>query len=272
MDAVQVVGLDAAPGPSLAPWVFERGLPVDLRASDRVSVDAIDLAKLHLPTDPRGARVQIGGRTVEITAVTRGIRSFTLTPYVFAELATARRMIGLGPNQVHYWLLDLADPSCGPGVAAAVAERSPDLQALLRASFRDKTVDYWVGGSGAGVAIGFSALLGLIVGTVIVGQTLYSVTREHERELATLKAVGATRLELASFVAWQAALLAVIGGAVGAVMAAVGQRVLADAGLIVVMSPRVLSMAGAAVVGMCAAASVGSVRKIMRLDAAEVFK
>lgn len=272
LDAVQVVGLDGAPGPSLMPWSMERGLPIDLHAPDRISVDAIDLGKLHLPPDPRGTHVQIGGKTVEIAAVTRGIRSFTLTPYVFADLATARRITGLGERQVHYWVLDLADASCAPSVASAIAERDSDLQALVTASFRAKSIDYWVGGSGAGTALGFSALLGLVVGTVIVGQTLYSVTREHERELATLKAIGATRLELASFVAWQAALLAVIGGTTGLVMAVLGKRLLADAGLMVVMSPHVLFMAGAAVLGMCAAASVGSVRKVLHLDAAEVFK
>jgi putative ABC transport system permease protein len=274
VDAVQVVGLDAAPSPALVPWSLEHGLPADLHARDRVSVDTTDLGKLHLPRDPRGARVQIGvdGPTVEIAAVTRGIRSFTLTPYVFADLATARRMTRLGPTQVHFWLLDLADASCAPIVTEAIHARSPDLLAMDAPSFRAKTIDYWVGGSGAGAAIGFSALLGLIVGTVIVGQTLYSVTREHERELATLKAIGATRLELASFVAWQAALLAVIGCAVGLLMATAGHRVLADAGLMVVMSPRVLGIAGAAVIGMCAAASVGSLRKVLHLDAAEVFK
>jgi putative ABC transport system permease protein len=272
LDAVQIVGLDPVLGPTLVPWSLEQGLPGDLAARDRVSVDSIDLGKLHLPADPRGTRIQIGTHTVEIAALTHGIRSFTLTPYVFSDIATARRLVGLGEGQAHFWVVDVADPGCAMTVAAAIEERHPDLQALTAAAFRKKTEDYWVGGSGAGVAIGFSALLGLVVGTVIVGQTLYSVTREHERELATLKAIGATRTELASFVAWQAALLAVLGGVIGFGLAAIGQHVLADAGLMVVLSPRVLVMASCAVFGMCAVASVGSVRKVLNLDAAEVFK
>lgn len=272
LDAVQVVGLDPAPGPSLVPWSLEHGLPDDLRAVDRVSVDTIDLDKLHMPPDPRGSRMQIGAHTVEIAAVTRGIRSFTLTPYVFADIATARRLVGLGDGQAHFWIVDVNDPSCTQRVISEIGARHDDLQAISAPAFRRKTETYWVGGSGAGVAIGFSALLGLVVGTVIVGQTLYSVTREHERELATLKAIGARRLELASFVAWQAALLAVLGSAIGLGLAAIGQSVLADAGLMVVLSPRVLLMAAAAVFAMCATASMGSVRKVLRLDAAEVFR
>ncbi|MBI4953649.1 MAG: hypothetical protein HY908_16610 [Myxococcales bacterium] len=270
LDAVQLVGFER--GPTLLPWSLATGLPEDLRAPDRVSVDTIDLAKLRLPDDPRGARLELGGHTVQVAAVTRGIRSFTLTPYVFADIATARRVLGLADGQAHYWVVDLADPSCGPRVAREIEARHPDLQAWTTDTFRKKTEDYWVASSGAGVALGFSALLGLIVGVVIVGQTLYSVTREHERELATLKAVGATRGELASFVAWQAVLLAVLGGATGLVFAFVGQRLLAEAGLMVVLSPRVLALAGVAVAGMCATASLGSVRRILRLDAAEVFR
>lgn len=272
LDAVQIVGIDRTAGPTLVPWSLEKGLPADLASRDRVSVDSIDLVKLHLPPDPRGQRIEIGTHTVEIAALTHGIRSFTLTPYIFADIGTARRLVGLADGQAHFWIVDVADSACSATVVQAIERSSADLQALPVSVFRQKTEDYWVGGSGAGVAIGFSALLGLIVGTVIVGQTLYSVTREHERELATLKAIGATRIELASFVAWQAALLAVLGGGIGFCLAGIGQHVLADAGLMVVLSPRVVLMAACTVAGMCFFASLGSVRKVLRLDAAEVFK
>jgi putative ABC transport system permease protein len=225
-----------------------------------------------LPNDPRGTRIQIGGHTVQIAALTRGIRSFTLTPYVFSDIVTARRLVGLGEGQAHFWVVDVADPSCAETVAMAINDRHPDLQALTTPTFRDKTTTYWVGGSGAGAAIGFSALLGLVVGVVIVGQTLYSVTREHERELATLKAIGSTRMELASFVGWQAALLATLGGLIGFGLALAAQQMMINAGLMVILSPDVLAMAAAAVLGMCALASMGSVRKVLSLDAAEVFR
>ncbi len=96
--------------------------------------------------------------------------------------------------------------------------RHPDLIAVRTEDFQQLTEDYWVAGSGAGTAIGFSALLGLVVGVVIVGQTLYAVTREHLRELATLKAIGASDREIVGFVAWQAALLALLGGGIGLVL------------------------------------------------------
>src|SRR5205823_5692141 len=84
--------------------------------------------------------------------------------------------------------------------AAEVAreiEREPELKVWTRSEFRKMTEDYWVEGSGAGIALGLSAILGVVVGFVIVGQTLYTLTKEHLKELATLKAIGATGAELA---------------------------------------------------------------------------
>jgi putative ABC transport system permease protein len=138
--------------------------------------------------------------------------------------------------------------------------------------FRKKTQDYWVFGSGAGSALGFSAILSLVIGTVIVGQTLYAITKEHLRELGTLKAIGATTSELMGFVAWQAAFLAVVGGGVGLLVALILQRAVTAAGLLVVLSPTVLAIGASAILVMCAIASASSVRKVISLEAAEVFK
>lgn len=270
LDAVQVVGAEALG--TVIPWDVALGLPSDLHAPMRVSVDETDLEKLHLGADPRGATLEIGGQTVRVAAVTRGIRAFTLTPYVFADIATARRLLGLGEGQAHYFVVDLADPAQADAVASAIERGNPDLQVLRTSVFARKSERYWVAGSGAGTAIAFCALLGLVVGVVIVGQTLYSITREHERELATLKALGATQGELAAFVALQAGFLAVLGSSLGLVLAFLGQDLLARGGLEVVLSAEVLAAAGIAVTTMCALASIGSLRKVLTLDAAEVFR
>ena len=138
--------------------------------------------------------------------------------------------------------------------------------------FREMTETYWVAGSGAGAALGFSALLGLVVGVVIVGQTLYAVTKEHMRELATLKAIGASPAEIVSFVAWQAAFLALVGGGLGLGMAFGVRNLAVDAGLTIVLSGPVLGVGCGAVLMMCAVASLWSVRAVLALEAAEVFR
>src|SRR5262249_43958244 len=147
--------------------------------------------------EPIGARLEVSGQSVYIAALTEGVRSFTLLPSMFAEIDTARRLAGVGEDRANYWIADLRDPSCTADVIASVQRQNPDLTAMATSDFRKTTQNYWVMGSGAGTALMFSALLGLVVGTVIVGQTLYSITKEHLRELGTLKAIGATNRELA---------------------------------------------------------------------------
>ena len=67
-----------------------------------------------------------------------------------------------------------------------------DREVLTQAEFRNRSVDYWLFETGAGAALIAGAALGMIVGVVIVAQTLYSSTKDHLNEFATLRALGAS--------------------------------------------------------------------------------
>ncbi|MCC6213793.1 MAG: FtsX-like permease family protein [Polyangiaceae bacterium] len=270
LEAVQVVGYEPVADPVL-PWSLARGLPQDLHGPGRVAIDGLDVRKLQIGAEPLGAVLTVGTEEVYVAAVTRGIRAFTLAPYVFAEIDTARRLARMGGDQAYFWLADLARPECRDDVIAAV-KRHGDLDAHAREEFRRMTENYWVAGSGAGTALGFSALLGLVVGAVIVGQTLYAVTKEHLRELATLKAIGATPGEVVSFVTWQAAVLACVGGGLGFLFAYLLATGTAGVGLVIVLSPTVLLIGAGAVLTMCTVAAIWSIRAVLTLEAAEVFR
>ncbi len=55
---------------------------------------------------------------------------------------------------------------------------------------------YWMFGTGAGITVLIAAALGLLVGIVVVAQTIYAATVDHIREYGTLKAMGATNAYL----------------------------------------------------------------------------
>ena len=86
-----------------------------------------------------------------------------------------------------------------------------DVEVLTPAEFRERSRTFWLFGTGAGAALFAGALLGVIVGTVIVAQTLYSSTKEHLNEFATLRAIGSSRRYIYKVIIWQALLSAVIG-------------------------------------------------------------
>ena len=82
---------------------------------------------------------------------------------------------------------------------------------LTPAEFRERSRSFWLFGTGAGAALFAGALLGVIVGTVIVAQTLYSSTKDHLNEFATLRAIGSSRKYIYKVIICQALLSAVIG-------------------------------------------------------------
>jgi putative ABC transport system permease protein len=270
IDNVQLIAAEPRPGHAL-PWSLAEGVPSDLRAPLRIGVDAADLKRLELPARPVGAPVELQDRTAYVGVVTEGIRSFTVVPYLFADPHEARRILGLADGQATFWAIDLARPSCAKAVRADL-ERHADLAVRDRGEFEGMTSHYWVIGSGAGATLAFAALLGLIVGLVVVGQTLYSLTESRSRELATLKAMGASGRELAAFVLWQAGFLSIVGSAIGLVCAFGLQLAVLQLGLTVVLDATVIGAGVGAIIGMCALASLASVRSIYRLEAAKVFK
>jgi putative ABC transport system permease protein len=270
IDNVQLIAAEPRLGRAL-PWSLADGLPSDLRAPMRIAVDAADLARLELPARAIGSPVELQDRTVYIGVVTRGIRSFTVVPYLFADPHEARRILGLADGQATFWAIDLERADCVPAVRANL-ERHVDLAVRDRGEFEAMTSHYWVIGSGAGATLAFAALLGLIVGLVVVGQTLYSLTESRSRELATLKAMGASGRELAAFVLWQAGFLSIVGGAIGLGWAFGLKLLVLQIGLTVVLDATVIGAGLGAIVGMCALASLVSVRSIYKLEAAKVFK
>jgi hypothetical protein len=122
-----------------------------LHAPNRVAIDLIDTTKLQIDGEPMGARLEMGGQSVWVSALTEGVRSFTLVPNVFAEVETARRLARLAEGQANYWVADLHNPSCAADVIATIEANEPDVTAMTQPGFMKKTQDYWVFGSGRGL-------------------------------------------------------------------------------------------------------------------------
>ena len=158
---------------------------------------------------------------VTVDAVTQGIRSFTTLPYVFTTLATARTLLNASPDQSSYTSCNVAPGTSIETVRAALSSRLPDAEILTHAEFRKRSLDYWLFETGAGSALIAGAALGIIVGIVIVAQTLYASTKDHLNEFATLRALGASAGYINKVILMQAVLSALIGYLLGMVLSMV---------------------------------------------------
>ncbi len=268
-ETVQVVGfnLDSTLG---TPWNVVRGRVEDLEAPDAIFVDELYREKLgvtHL-----GQVIEIRGYRARVVGFTRGIRSFTTAPYVFTSFKNAQNYAALREDQTLYILVKGVPGVPVDDVRRALAARLRDVDVVTNAEFSRMTRFYWMFTTGAGVAVLLAALLGLVVGVVVVAQTIYATTMDHLLEYGTLKAIGATNGHLYGVIVQQAVVSAAIGYVLGMAVSWFVVRGSEKGGAAMLLPPEVaVSMLGLTIV-MCAVAALVSIRKVTRLDPAMVFK
>jgi len=142
---------------------------------------------------------------------------------------------------------------------------------LAKAEFRERSLDQWLFSTGAGVALIGGAILGLIVGVVIVAQTLYSSTKDHLNEFATLRALGSSSGYIIRVILAQAALSAVIGYILGMAISMVVVAFSGQTALPILMTPGLAVFLFAITLGMCAISAVSAIVKVTKIDPAMVF-
>ncbi|MDQ3367987.1 MAG: ABC transporter permease [Myxococcota bacterium] len=268
----QIVGVDHQPGtlPMLGPWNVIAGEPHRLTEAGAIVIDKSEHPKLQF--DRVGHVTEIAGVRAEVVAVTSGIRSFTTSPIVFADMRTARSfMPQLGVEPVTYVLVKVA---AGEPVAAVQARINalPNLAAYTRSEMSSRTRSYWSTRTGVGAGFFTTAVLGIIVGFVVVGQILYSGTLQYIREYGTLKAMGARNSAVVKVILWQAMISAALGFAVGAPLAMLMRAGMKAANLTVALSTELYIATLLITTVMCAFAALLSIVKVLRLDPASVFK
>ena len=181
---------------------------------------------------------------MRIAGLTEGIRSFTVTPYVFTTLNRARTLLDMPADKVTYVLVKLEPGADVEAVRNEIcARRVPDSEVLTKAEFRDRSLNHWLFATGAGVALIGGAILGLVVGTVIVAQTLYSSTKDHLNEFATLRALGSSSGYIHRVILAQAAFSAVLGYALGMIIALTIVYLSERTALPIVMTPGACGLA-----------------------------
>ena len=267
---IVIVGADPEDG-GLVPWDVVEGDVASLGTRDAVIIDKSYLEDLGV--SGVGASAQINGNRVRVVGLTDGIRSFTTTPFVFTTFARGRSLLGMAPDQITYGLVQLAPGANAESVRATLQGLLPDLQVMTKEEFRNRSLDHWMLATGAGVALIGGAILGLIVGTVIVAQTLYSSTKDHLNEFATLRALGSSAGYIHRVILSQAALSAALGYGLGMAIALLIIYVTESMALPlpIVMTPGLAVLLFALTLFMCAISAIAAISKVTRIDPAMVF-
>lgn len=265
---VVVVGSDSDEK-GLVPWNLMQGTLEDIKAPDAIAVDHSYLAELGI--NGIGDTAQVATGRVKVRVLTEGIRSFTQSPYAFTTLNRARQLLGADSDRITFLLVKLAPGASSDEVKADLASRLSSADVLTKDEFRARSLKQWLFKTGAGLALIGGALLGSLVGTVIVAQTLYSSTKDHIHEFATLRALGSTKGYIHKVILAQAGLSAVIGYLLGMAIALVILYFSKNSALPLVMTPGLAFWLFALTVGMCAISALSAIVKVTKIDPATVF-
>ena len=268
MTSVVVIGTDVAAG-GLSPWNVVEGTAQSLTTPGTVAIDRSYYERLGV--SGVGATAQIRGLPVTVGAVTDGIRSFTTTPYVFSNLRSARAYIGLPASFTSHFLVRLKPGADIEQTRQHIVSSISGIQALTPDQFREESRTFWLFRTGAGAALVAGAVLGIIVGTVIVAQTLYSSTKDHLYEFATLRAMGASNSYIFQVIICQALVNAIIGFAIAALIGAAIVHFTAKSALQVVITPYLIVALCVITIVMCIVSAITAISRVVRVDPAIVL-
>jgi putative ABC transport system permease protein len=265
---VVVVGTDTDDR-GLVPWSLSEGTLEDIKAPDAIAVDRSYLGELDITGV--GDTAQIANGRVKVRALTEGVRSFTQSPYVYTTLNRARSLLGAEGDRTTYLLVKLAPGANLEAVRADLSRRLTPAEVLTKEEFESRSLKQWLFKTGAGLALIGGAILGSLVGTVIVAQTLYSSTKDHIHEFATLRALGSSKGYIHKVILAQAGLSAVIGYALGMSIALLLLFASRNSALPLVMTPGLAFWLFALTVAMCAISALSAIVKVTKIDPATVF-
>lgn len=273
---ILAVGFDPAHDVLALPGV-RRNLP-RLKLPDVVLFDAASRPEFGPVADAverHGAMVaEVNDRRVTVVDLFRLGTSFGIDgSLVTSDLNFLRLFPDRPPGLIELGLIQLHTGADAGAVAARLAAAlEPDVRILTRSGFIRREVDYWGSTTPIGYVFGFGAIMGLVVGGVIVYQILFADVSEHLAEYATLKAMGYTNRYLAGLVLREAGILAVLGFLPGLLVSLVLYDLTADATrLPMAMTPERAGAVLLLTLAMCGASAVMALRKVRSADPAEVF-
>ncbi|MFM8893744.1 MAG: ABC transporter permease [Planctomycetia bacterium] len=268
-----LIGLDDATLVGAPEGVF-LGSIADLRKPDAVIMDEAGYRRCWPGEPVRLGRIfEMNDRRAVLVGITKASRTFQSFPIVYTRYSQAVRFAP-PERKVLSFVLAEAEEGVDPEEACRRIESRTGLQAVTKKQFVRKTILYYMAKTGIPVNFAITVLLGFIVGTAIAGQTFYLFTVENIRQFGALKAMGTSNWTILLMVLSQAVQVGVVGYGVGVGLAALfGYSATSGLTRLSFFMPwQVLVMTAAAVFVIVLLASLLSIRKVLVVDPAIVFR
>jgi putative ABC transport system permease protein len=275
-----VFGLDDATLIGGPPVMIEGKLE-DLRRQDAIIVNDVGAeTRLAKPAGAHGGRpeplrvgdaLEINDHRAVVVGICRVSRTFQSQPVVYTTYTRATTFAPRERKRLSFVLVKAREGEDQIRLCARIQERT-GLRAQRAKDFKDLTYNYFMQNTGIPINFGIAVALGFIIGTAIAGQTFYNFTLENMRYFGTLKAMGATNGILLRMILLQALLVGSLGYGLGVGGASLFGFLLGGTELSFRLTGELLLFSGAAITLICIFSALISIRRVMSLEPAIVFK
>ena len=249
-----------------------------LRLPDRVLFDRAsrdEYGPLAELLAERGAvETEVNHRRIEVAGLYELGTSFGIDgSLVTSDLNFHRIFSSRSPSHVDIGLVHLETGADPEFVRDRIISTIPgDVDVLTQAQFVAREIEYWNESTPIGFVFSFGVIMGLVVGSIIVYQILFSDVQDSLAEYATLKAMGYTHRYLVGVVMREAVLLGLFSYLPAVALTLV---VYAQAGAATNLPIEMNIVRAAAVLGltlfMCCSSAGLAVRKLRSAQPAEIF-
>lgn len=256
-----------------APNTLLVGKLADLRQPDAVIMDERGYRVLF-PGSPleAGRILEMNDRRAIIVGICKASRTFQTFPVVYTRYSQAT-MFAPRERKLLSFILAQGEKGLPIKEVCQRIESQTGLRARTQDEFAWSTIRYYMENTGIPINFGITVILGFFVGTAIAGQTFYLFTVENLRQFGALKAMGVTNLRIVGMVLFQALVVGMLGYGLGVGLAAwFGESTKSQDKLGWFMPWQLLVGTGVAVLLIVFLSSLLSIRKVLKLEPAIVFR
>jgi putative ABC transport system permease protein len=267
----ELIGIDRSTLIGQPPQILEGRLE-DLRRPDAVMLEGA--AKDKFPEIRIGSQLKLNEHRAVVVGFFRAKLGFESNVSIYTTYENAVRFVPTGRRTLTFIMARVKPEYDIKTVARDIMQRYPYLSALTQDEMRWRTIWFILKETGIGINFGITVVLGMIVGLIVSGATLYQFTLDNLRHYAVLKAMGTSRGTLVGMILLQAIWAGLVGFGIG----------LGAAGLFAIFSRKPGSELVAyfpwqlligALVTMLVCVSAGSMlslRRVLALEPAVVFR
>ncbi len=277
---VILIGVDDATltgAPAVEQGKMLYGSLEDLRQPDAAIIDEFGWRYLYgnEPFAP-GKTIEMNDKRARIVGLAKCNPTFQTFPILYCTYSQAVKYVPQERKTLTFVLAKASEGITPDELCQRIEARNPDLQAQTYEQFFWTTINYYLKRTGIPINFGITVALGFFVGCAIAGQTFYLFTIENLKQFGSLKAMGVSNLRLMGMIMLQALVVGVIGYGIGiggaALFGYVFERVVTNAPPAFYFPWQILAITAGAVFIIITLSAVVSMRRVLFLEPAVVFR